>query len=607
MFPILYKSDETNFLHNGLGVLKDAIHVKAIEELNGLFELEIEYDPEGFLAEVIDYEMIVKAKANDKQDEQLFRIYGFDKSLQNDNIIIYCQHYTYDAAGNFVEELELDNVTTDVAMQTLQSKLAYPSKITFSSPNTTTRSSTKLYRTNPLQMVAGMDGSILDNWGGEIERDNFRIVMHTRRGQDDGVLIAYKKNLTGLEAKFDMSNVVTRIFPFAIKDDVLITVSNKYIDSPNINAYETIKILPVDYSSDESVVDAESLYNASKNYFNSGEKDLPTVTMDVEFEPLWDTEEYKDLAVLELVGMGDTVTVRHSKIGVDVTAKVNRIEYDVIAQKNSAVGVGSVQAGLTDKVNKATNFETVAKQALNTANQAIVSANGKNNTYFGPNEPVGSFLEGDLWFKLVDDEFTQTYRFDGIQWQLIVDMDVNVAKQEAAEASERADDAYNRANEATANAQQAIENAQTSFDKAQDALDAADAVNGIAIDAVNVANTAKQNAQAAVNKASLLESEVESISDDLIASGGKITTIEQNVDTINNSLSLTIRTLSDLDGVVSEQQTAITALDEKIELRATKTNVDTLTGRVSDTESNIMSMAGQISLMAKSDDVYTKA
>lgn len=624
MYPILYKSDETDFLHNGLGVLKDAISVKATEELNGLFELEIEYDPEGFLIHEIDYEMIVKAKVNDKQDEQLFRIYGFDKSFQNDNILIHCQHITYDAAGNFVEELELNNVTTDVAMQTLQSKLAYPSKITFSSPSTTTRSSTKLYRTNPLQMVAGMDGSILDNWGGEIERDNFRLVMHARRGKDDGVLIAYKKNLTGLEAKFDMSNVVTRIFPFVIKDDALITIPNKYIDSPNINAYEYIKIEPVDFSGDENITDSTSLYNASKNYFNSGGKDLPTVTMDVEFEPLWDTEEYKDLAVLELVGMGDTVTVRHTKMGIDVTAKVNRIEYDVISQKNSAVGIGSVQAGLTDKVNKSANMENAVKQAVEAANKAVTAANGKNRNYYGPNEPKGTFLEGDLWFRLVDGDYTQTYRYDGIQWQLIVDMDVNVAKQEAEEATERAEDAFNRANEATANAQQAIEEAQASFDKAQEALDTASVVNSIAVDAVNVANTAKQSATNAINKASELESQViddfasvNSRADDLLAkindnaaslkaADGKITSIEQNVDTINGSLSLTITTLSDLDATVSEQQTAITALDEKIELRATKTSVDTLTGRISNAESSISTIVGQIELKANREDVYTK-
>ncbi|MGI8351670.1 phage tail spike protein, partial [Niallia circulans] len=524
MFPKLYEANETSFIHNGLGVLKDAISVKAIEELNGLFELEIEYDPEGFLIDEIDYEMIVKAKVNDKQDEQLFRIYSFDKSFQNDNILIHCQHITYDAAGNFVEKLELNNVTTAEAMQTLQSKLAYPSKIKFSSPNTSTRSSTKLYRTNPLQMVAGMDGSILDNWGGEIERDNFHLVMHARRGKDDGVLIAYKKNLTGLEAKFDMSNVVTRIFPFVIKDDVLITIPNKYIDSPNINAYETVKILPVDFSDDENITDSTSLYNASKNYFSSGGKDLPTVTMDVEFEPLWDTEEYEDLAVLELVGMGDTVTVRHTKMGVDVTAKVNRIEYDVIAQKNSAVGIGNVKAGLTDKVNKSADMENAVKQAVSSANQAVTAANGKNRNYYGPNEPKGTFLEGDLWFRLVDGDYTQTYRYDGLQWQLIVDMDVNVAKQEAAEASERAEDAFNRANEATENAQKAIVEAQESFDKAQEAFDKADAVNGIAADAVNVANTAKQSAINAINKASELESQViddfasvNSRADDLLA------------------------------------------------------------------------------------------
>ncbi|MEK4825118.1 gp58-like family protein [Niallia sp. FSL W8-0951] len=241
------------------------------------------------------------------------------------------------------------------------------------------------------------------------------------------------------------------------------------------------------------------------------------------------------------------------------------------------------------------------------ATKVIDSANGKNKNYYSAVEPTGEFIEGDLWFKVIDGEYTQTYRWNGEQWQLIVDMDVNVAKEEAAEATERAEDAFNRANEATENAQKAIEDAQISFDKAQDALDTASAVNGIAVDAVNVANTAKQNAQNALNKASSLETEVESISDDLAEAGGKITTIEQNVDTINNSLTTTIRTLSNLDGVVSEQQTAITALDEKIELRATKTSVDKLTGRVTNAESNITSMSGQISLMAKAEDVYTKA
>src|SRR5699024_8600797 len=79
IFPKLYKSNETDFTHNGLGLLTGATSAIATEELNSIFELEIEYDNDGFLADVIDEEMIIKAKANDKQGEQLFRIYSIVK------------------------------------------------------------------------------------------------------------------------------------------------------------------------------------------------------------------------------------------------------------------------------------------------------------------------------------------------------------------------------------------------------------------------------------------------------------------------------------------------------------------------------------------------
>src|SRR5699024_4556322 len=135
-----------------------------------------------------------------------------------------------------------------------KANLAYLTRFNMTSPNDTTRSSTTLYRTNPLQMVAGMEGSVLQIWGGQIERDNFNLILHDRRGSDDGVLVTYKKNLTGLNAKFDISNVITRIFPFkyieATEDDPaqLITIEGKFIDSDLIDNYEVIRILPVDYS-----------------------------------------------------------------------------------------------------------------------------------------------------------------------------------------------------------------------------------------------------------------------------------------------------------------------------------------------------------------------
>ncbi|MED4242329.1 phage-like protein [Niallia circulans] len=361
--------------------------------------------------------------------------------------------------------------------------------------------------------------------------------------------------------------------------------------------------------------------------FESSEQEDPAQLLLETWNALQEQKHPLDNYEMDVFLMEELTGYEHEKVRLgDITVAIDRsfakpieaeervisFEYDVADPKHSGkVELGQFinlyDAELDNRVDKLERKINDRAGIWDNATKIIDAANGKNKNYYGPIEPVGEFIEGDLWFKVIDGEYTQTYRWNGEQWQLIVDMDVNVAKEEAAEATERAEDAFKRANEATENAQKAIEDAQTSFDKAQDALDTASAVNSIAVDAVNVANTAKQNAQNALNKATSLETEVGSISDDLAEAGGKITTIEQNVDTINNSLTTTIRTLSNLDGVVSEQQTVITALDEKIELRATKTSVDTLTGRVSDTESNIKSMAGQISLMAKAEDVYTKA
>lgn len=610
MYPILYSSDETDFTHNGLGILRDSTSAVVTEEDNGIFELHLGYDQDGQFADIIDYEMIIKAKANDKQEPQLFRIYAINKSLENGNLVIDAQHVTYDLAGNFVEALVLENATAAQAMATIQNNLSYPTRFTISSDNTTTKSSTKLYRTNPLQMIGGIDGSILDNWGGEIERDNFRLILHARRGSDDGVLVAYRKNLTGLEAKFDVSNVVTRIFPFKTMDDgTVITIPNKYIDSPNINAYSFIRILPVDYSQDEDVTDQASIQAKASTYFNSGGHDRPTVTMDVTFESLWKTEEYKDVASLELVGMGDTITIHHKKMNVDTTAKVVKIEYDVISEKNAKVTVGNVRAGMTNKVNSSSNnLETSINQALSAANQAMIAANGKNTNYYGPDEPAG-VQKDDIWFKVVDGDLTRIYRFDGIQWQLIVDADTSAVQQAAQEAQEAADNAQKAADAAkqTADsavqigdaAQQAANNATQLGDAAQQAANSASqAANQAQINAANAAtqaNDAVDKATQATNDAQMAITNAQSAFDDAQSAVSTATSaLTKAQDSFNavDALSAVVDTqtgdISTLKQTAQGLQTQVT--DNANDISTVSQTASALQSRMTSAEGNISTL-----------------
>ncbi len=612
MFPILYKKDETDFVNNGLGILSGAITAVPDEELNGPFEITIEYDSEGFLADKIANGMIVKAKANDRQDPQLFRIYAIEKSLASDNLIIHGQHITYDLAGNFVEQLVLNKATLKEAMEAIKKNLAYPTRFNITSTNNETVSSTSLYRTNPLQMIAGTEGSILQIWGGQIERDNFNLIMHKRRGSDDGVLVTYKKNLTGLEAKFDESNVVTRIFPFKYVEasddepEQLITIDGKYIDSPNINKYPVIKILPVDFSDDESIKNKTDLYNASKDFFKTGSKDLPTVEMEVEFEPLHGTEEYKDIAVLELVGMGDTITVRHSEMGVDVKGQVVQVEYDAIAEKNKKVSIGNVKARLTDTINSNADIINNVGDRITSANQkaneAIQAANGKNKIYWGPDEPTGNLNEGDVWFKTVDGEYTRTYRYDGVQWQLIVSMDIKEAMDEAQEARNRADEAVANANLATNNALEAIEQAQGAFDEAVNAHNIADAAKEASEAAGKVAGEAKEQVGTAIADArQAMEDARNALNNvDELETGLEIVFGEIN----NQLLSKVSKTEFDgLKGTVTTHSTQIQQTQNDIKTKADKSYVDTVKGTVDSHSTLIQQNAVEIQSKASQQSV----
>lgn len=592
----LYNSNETDFLHNGLGLLSDAISSVAIDELNGMFELKMEYDSEGFLADVIKEEMIIKAKANDKQDEQLFRIYSITKNHENDNLIIDAQHITYDLGNNFVEELEARSMTKRQVMELIGSSTNYEHPFNVTSSNNTTRSSTSLYRTNPLQMIGGMEGSVLQIWGGQIERDNFNLIMHDRRGSDDGVKVLYKKNLTGLNAKFDIENLKTRIFPFVFipatddEPEQLITVPGKYIDSPYIDDYEMPYILPVDYSYEDGIETSQDLLNIASNWFNETGRDKPKVEMNVRFEHLWETEEYEDVAALELVGMGDTITVNHSKLKVEGTAIVNRIEYDVIARKNIAVDVGHVKARFTDKVNDVGNVIERVEQAEQSANQAIRTANGKNTIYYGPDEPTGNHSDGDLWFRVVDGEYTRTYRFDGIQWQLVVSKDVKDVEEVANTAHNRADEAVANASLATQNATEAINQAQTAFDEAQEAL---------------------TTAQGLTNRMTSVEGDISTLSQTTQSFATRIENNEGDISTLTQTAQGLQNRVADAEGNIS----SVTQLAEGMQTRLTDAegNINTLTQTATSLESTISNVRddldgleiGEINLIPKSDQKVT--
>lgn len=347
MIPILFPSTATEFKTQGLGALSDAISCTVTEERNGIFELEMEYPMTGLHFGEIADRCIILAIPSPYRLPQPFRIYRITKPL-NGICTIYAQHITYDLSG--VPLNPFTAASAPAAMAGLQSNTAIESPFAFWTNKTTTAGFAVTVPSSTRSVLGGRAGSILDAYGGEYEWDNFTVKLHAQRGQDNGVVIRYGKNLTDLEQDRNISNVATGIYPYwTDMDGNLVTCNPKVIPAPG--TYNFTRVIPVDFSQDfKEKPTPEQLQERGEGYVNSNNIGVPSVSLSVNFAQLEQTEEYKHLALLEKCDLCDIVAVQFEDLGVDAKAKIVKIKTNVLLEKYISTEIGDVRSNIADSI-----------------------------------------------------------------------------------------------------------------------------------------------------------------------------------------------------------------------------------------------------------------
>ena len=104
----------------------------------------------------------------------------------------------------------------------------------------------------PRDILGGVDGSILDNWGGEYKFDNRRISLLQQRGSYANTVISYGRNMTEFEQESNILETVTSIYPVVVKTDkdveTIYTLPELAVDSQYLDRYANRKTLLVDFS-----------------------------------------------------------------------------------------------------------------------------------------------------------------------------------------------------------------------------------------------------------------------------------------------------------------------------------------------------------------------
>lgn len=389
MMPILYRADETEFDTYGIGMLSDCTFCEVTEERNGAFECVMKYPLHGALFDEIKNDRVILVKPNDTSRSQPFRIYRITTPM-NGIITVYAQHMSYDLSGIGVLCFESKSVSPQLALERIfantSSKHGFKCRTDLSAPRAFSVSKPMSIRA----CLGGTEGSVLDVWGGEYEWDMFDVILHSKRGKDNGVVIEYGKNLTSLEQDNDFSSVYTHLLPYAVikNGDTESVVTLSEITIPIVETYAREKTLIKDFSSffkDGETVTEDTLRAKAKSYIKQNPFGDETPTVKVSFEPLWQQSEYSQF--LEKVNLCDTVIVRHPDMNIEVKTKVIETVYDALAEKYSSITLGTAKSNFvntvaeikstTDEIKKETDsFPLLMNTAIKNATSLISGQQG---------------------------------------------------------------------------------------------------------------------------------------------------------------------------------------------------------------------------------------
>ena len=352
------KTTKGNFDNNGLGVLNEPILTEVTEELNGQYYLEIEYPANSKKAMYLKEFNIIKA------DNQLFRIYKVEKVQASDKRVrAYANHIYYDLANYFIEDERPTNASVKTAMQ----------KAMISDLSTIYSVDSDIIIANTLYMVelspAEAMFKIIERWGqGELVRDNYDVKILKQRGKDNGVLIKYGKNISGLKITVDTTEVVTKLYPKGANG---IKLYEKYINVPNWDSglyppFPIIKKVEIREAEDEVTL-RKIATELAKTI------GLSSVNIQIDFIELSKSKEYSRFKELEKVNVGDIVTVRHGEFDIDVKVKVIKVKRDLLTGINTKVELGQPLGDFLKSMDPTALIKSATDELGNQVAQALTS------------------------------------------------------------------------------------------------------------------------------------------------------------------------------------------------------------------------------------------
>ena len=360
MIPILYESNETAFTSNGLGRLRDCIDCKCFEERNGIYEVDFSYPVDGANYDLIQCGRIIGVTHDDSGDIQPFDIVSYSKPISG-VVSFHAVHISYRQRGIVARGTNINSLADAFAV--LQNSAQPSNPFTYSADFTSSAYASSFDGTprSVRQFLGGIEGSILDAYGGEYEFDRFRVILHQSRGQLRDFVIRYGVNLLDYKDDTDYSETYTSCVPYWRGNDngQDVTVVGSRVDLGG-TAYNGQNICAsIDLSDKfENAPTTAQLQSLALTLMQSRQTQLPAQNISVDFVRLQDMG-YEGLDTLLQCNLCDSIKVEFPRYGMSGTYKIVKTVWDVLEDKYDSMELGQLSTTLAEALGIQSQTDTL--------------------------------------------------------------------------------------------------------------------------------------------------------------------------------------------------------------------------------------------------------
>jgi len=385
MIPILYEKDETVFASNGLGRLRDCISCQVTEERNGIYECDFEYPMSGAHYEEIKLGRIIGVTHDDSGDIQPFDIVSYSRPIDG-VVTFHCTHISYRQSYLTVTGSNINSLA-DAFNLLGNAEPSNPFSYQTDKTSTGYLGSADGVPKSVRSMLGGIEGSILDIYGGEYEWNRWNVILHQSRGQLRDFSIRYGVNMLDYQDETDSSGTYSSVVPYWT--DGTTTVVGDRQDATNPTITGRGECVPLDVSERfESQPTKAQVEAMGLSVLNSQNAYLPTQNISVSFVRLQDMPEYAGMQNLLRCGLCDTIKVIFPDYNSSGQFKIVKTVWDVLADRYEEMELGDLSISLSEalgisETGSSGNPELVGQLDGMIVEKQFVASGVSSSTYYG--------------------------------------------------------------------------------------------------------------------------------------------------------------------------------------------------------------------------------